>query len=346
MSEILLYEGPASDTPASGKVSLYVKTDKALYFKDDTGLETSLGGGAVSASNIVLTVRKGSAGTINKGEPVYLSGYNASGWYEIELADADDSAKMPAIGIAGENITNAASSTLVVVGNLTGMTTNSWSVGDGLYVSDSGTQTNTRPANADDGVQKIGTVARSHPSTGVIFVAGALRSNDIPNVQSDAVFRIGDNGDLTKAIVFQASGITTATTRTITMPDRDVNLGYAQDIPLVIKLGDETSDMTTGTGKVTFRLPFAVTVVDVAAGVVTAPTGSTAEFDINEGGVSILSTVISIDASEKTSNTAATPPVISDSSIAAHAEITIDIDQVGSSVAGAGAWIYMTVRQA
>lgn len=104
----------------------------------------------------------------------------------------------------------------------------------------------------------------------------------------------------------------------------------------VIACSDETTALTTGTAKVTFRMPYAFTVSAVRASVTTAPTGSTLNVDINEAGVSILSTVITIDASEKTSTTAATPAVISDASIADDAEITIDIDQIGSTVAGAG----------
>lgn len=42
---------------------------------------------------------------------------------------------------------------------------------------------------------------------------------------ADDTFRIVDDGDATKKIAFQASGITTSTTRTITMPDSDVDLG-------------------------------------------------------------------------------------------------------------------------
>ncbi|MEO0271678.1 MAG: hypothetical protein ABIM30_01140 [candidate division WOR-3 bacterium] len=42
---------------------------------------------------------------------------------------------------------------------------------------------------------------------------------------NDNVFRIRDNGDTTKKIAFEASAISTATTRTITMPDQDINLG-------------------------------------------------------------------------------------------------------------------------
>lgn len=41
---------------------------------------------------------------------------------------------------------------------------------------------------------------------------------------SDSTFRIQDNGDATKQIAFEASAITTGTTRTITMPDTAINL--------------------------------------------------------------------------------------------------------------------------
>ena len=99
---------------------------------------------------------------------------------------------------------------------------------------------------------------------------------------------------------------------------------------------DETTALTAGTAKVTFRMPYAMTLTGVRASVTTAPTGSTLVVDINEGGTSILSTKLSIDATEKTSTTAANAAVISDSALADDAEITIDIDQIGSTIAGAG----------
>jgi hypothetical protein len=43
----------------------------------------------------------------------------------------------------------------------------------------------------------------------------------------DTVFRILDDGDTTKQVAFQASGITTATTRTLTVPDHDLTIGDA-----------------------------------------------------------------------------------------------------------------------
>lgn len=112
-----------------------------------------------------------------------------------------------------------------------------------------------------------------------------------------------------------------------------------------IAVTDESTDLTTGTAKVAFRMPYAFTLTDVRASVTAAPTGANLNVDINEGGVSILSTVLSIDAGEKTSTTATTPPVISDSTLADDAEITIDIDQIGSTLAGAGLKVYLIGTQ-
>lgn len=126
------------------------------------------------------------------------------------------------------------------------------------------------------------------------------------------------------------------------------NTRHLSDIDtIVVPCSDETSDLTTGTAKVTFRLPnYATTLVAVRASVNTAPTGSGITVDVNEGGTSVLSTKITIDATEKDSVDATTQPVISDSSLAARAEITVDIDAVGSTVAGAGLKLEMDIRRA
>lgn len=105
---------------------------------------------------------------------------------------------------------------------------------------------------------------------------------------------------------------------------------------LIVACSDESTALTTGTEKVTFRMPYAMNLTEVRASVGTAPTGSTIIVDINEKGSTILSTKLTIDAGEKTSTTAAVAAVISDSSLADDSEMTIDIDQVGSTVAGAG----------
>lgn len=101
-----------------------------------------------------------------------------------------------------------------------------------------------------------------------------------------------------------------------------------------LAVSDETTALTTGTAKITFRMPYAMTLTSVRASLTTAQTsGNIFTVDINEGGTSVLSTKLTIDNTEKTSTTAATPAVISDSSLADDAEITIDIDQVGDGTA-------------
>jgi hypothetical protein len=104
---------------------------------------------------------------------------------------------------------------------------------------------------------------------------------------------------------------------------------------LMFAVSDETTDLTTGTDAITFRMPFAMTLTSCRASVTTAPTGSTIIVDIEESGTTIFSTKLTIDASEKTSTTA-TPSVISDGALADDAEMSVNIDQVGSTIPGAG----------
>lgn len=107
-----------------------------------------------------------------------------------------------------------------------------------------------------------------------------------------------------------------------------------RNVYMEVACSDEVVALTTGTAKVTFRMPFEMTVSEVRASLKTAQaSGSTFTVDINEGGASILSTKLTVDNTEKTSTTAATPAVISDADLADDAEMTVDIDQVGDGTA-------------
>ena len=97
---------------------------------------------------------------------------------------------------------------------------------------------------------------------------------------------------------------------------------------------DETTALTTGSAKVTFRMPYAMTLTAIRASLSTAQaSGTIFTVDVNQGGSSIISTKITIDNTEKTSTTAAAPPVISTSALTDDSEITIDIDQIGNGTA-------------
>ena len=113
-------------------------------------------------------------------------------------------------------------------------------------------------------------------------------------------------------------------------------------VAIAIALSNESTTISTGTGIVTFRAPYAFTLTSVRLSVKTASSSGLVTVDVKEGGVSVFSTLPTIDANEKTSTTAATAPVISDASIADDAEITLDITTAGTDAAGLKLWLIGT----
>lgn len=124
-----------------------------------------------------------------------------------------------------------------------------------------------------------------------------------------------------------------------------VALNFGQLEYFVIACSNETTALTTGAAKVTFRVPYILKLVSVSASVTVAPTGSTLIVDVNRDGLSMLFPKLSIDANEKTSLTSETPAGLNSTtlSIPTDTEITIDIDQIGSTVAGAGLKVVLGV---
>lgn len=103
-----------------------------------------------------------------------------------------------------------------------------------------------------------------------------------------------------------------------------------------VAISDETTELTTGAAKLTFRWPVDFELTEIRASLTDASdSGGTVQFDVNQSGISILSTKLTIDALEKTSTTAAVPAVISTSTMVDDAEVTVDIDSAGFGAAGA-----------
>lgn len=78
------------------------------------------------------------------------------------------------------------------------------------------------------GVLSFGPVNYSPSSPGIVASHLAAIDTQLGNVTSDfsdSAFRVHDNGDATKKMAFEVSAITTGTTRTVTMPDSNVDLG-------------------------------------------------------------------------------------------------------------------------
>lgn len=157
--------------------------------------------------------------------------------------------------------------------------------------------------------------------TGTLSVSG--------NVATGNVVTTGNN--TTTGTLTVANGIVLSTNA--------VALGIEESLTLA--LSDESTVITTGTAKITFRAPFAWTLTKIPrASLATASSSGLPTVDINVGGVSILSTKLTIDANEKTSTTAATAAVLSSTSITDDAEITMDVDVAGTGAKGLKVTLY------
>jgi len=106
-----------------------------------------------------------------------------------------------------------------------------------------------------------------------------------------------------------------------------------------------TSTLTTGTDKApTLVAPCALTIVKVKVVVKTAPTGATLIVDVNKAGTTIFTTQGNRPeiAIGETQDDSGTPDV---TSLAEGDKLTVDIDQVGSTVAGADLTIEVVCTQ-
>jgi hypothetical protein len=248
---------------------------------------------AGDATQVVLPARKDSAGTINKGQVVYVvsynSGQNVAG---VELADSDSGSTMPAIGIASDSITNSATGNVTLSGRVAGFNTSSFSVGDELYVSGTaGELTATKPTGTAL-IQKVAIVLRSHASQGAVWVVGAGRSNDLPNLAQDNIW-VGDASGVPTAVsgatartaigAAAASDLSTHEGLSVTahsglLPQDTLILSKSATYEVAAGDAGKTIECS-GTFTVTFPngldTGFQVTIVNIGAGVITLSAATT-----------------------------------------------------------------------
>jgi len=127
-----------------------------------------------------LEVHNATGQTLDMGTPVYISGATGD-LPNADSARADNAAMMPAIGLIEHDITNGSGGYVLFNGKMGGLNTNGLSEGDPVYVAPTGGWTTTKPTGTDL-IQKIGEVTRVNVSQGDIYIFGAGRTNDIPNV--------------------------------------------------------------------------------------------------------------------------------------------------------------------
>lgn len=103
-----------------------------------------------------------------------------------------------------------------------------------------------------------------------------------------------------------------------------------------LALSDLTTALTTGDDKAYFRAPFPFTITAARASLLTASDSGAVDVDIENDGTSIFTTTLTIDVSELTSQTAATPAVLDSAEVAVadDAPVTFNIDGAGNNAAG------------
>jgi len=79
-------------------------------------------------------------------------------------------------------------------------------------------------------------------------------TSDIITAFTDNTFTIGDNSDSTKKVAFECSGITTATTRTLTVPNNSGTIALTSDISAIPSAASQ-ADQETGSSTTTFVSP-------------------------------------------------------------------------------------------
>jgi len=198
------YTLPAAD----GTTDQVITTDGAgqLSFVDQSTLASG------SAEVVEVPVKNVQGSGLTKGDPVYISGsVGASGILEVQLADAGNSAKMPAVGLLKQDLANNGEGFVVVTGKLRNLTTSpidgvTPSEGDIVYVKSGGSTgaalTTTKPTGSSNLIQNMGKVGRvSTSSDGTFVVSSILRSNDVPNLSTGKIW-VGDGNTVESSVVF------------------------------------------------------------------------------------------------------------------------------------------------
>ncbi len=163
----------------------------ANFTWDDTQLTVV---GDVEADEFIGDLRgavlfKAQAGeALSKGDAVYISGISGNTTL-VSKADADDTNKMPAFGIASAAASLNNPVDIYTVGTLKGIDTSGFTIGDELYVSSSaGELTATPPTGESSLIQKIAKVTRVDNAAGSIKISGAGRTNATPNLNEGRLF--------------------------------------------------------------------------------------------------------------------------------------------------------------
>jgi len=126
----------------------------------------------VNAKTIYETVKNVSGGSLSKGTPVYQIGISGN-TVTVAAARADDVNKL-AVGVLDETIANDAEGRMLILGEIKGVNTSTFSTGDKVYLGATGGYTNVAPNTPGVAVQFLGVVFRVDATNGSGYITGTL----------------------------------------------------------------------------------------------------------------------------------------------------------------------------
>jgi len=263
------------------------------------------------------------------------------------------------IGIAADtNVITLTSGVVTIAGTVAATTLTGAGAGITALAAANITASGTLPALNGAALTALSAANITASGTLPALVGTALTALDASNLSTGTV-----NVARIAAASLTASGIaelaTTAeidtgddTGRVIT-PKALADSNFGERVIQMVVVDFATDLAVAASGKFWFHVPSTLdgyNIVEVHAEVITAPTGSTIIIDLYNlthtgGDLDILSTNLTINAGETGSDTA-TAAVINTSNdhLATNDVIRVDIDQVGSSTAGAGLIVTMVCR--
>lgn len=209
----------------------------------------------------------------------------------------------------------------------------------GNFVHVTGTTTITALGTVQAGTRRIvrfaGALTLTHHATSLILPTGA----NITTAANDVAVFVSEGSGNWRCVGYQrANGQALASSGAVVSSVNGDTGAVLVPTPFGIACSDLTTDLTTGTNKGYFRAPFAMENLTFRASLIDASSSGSVTVDINKNGSTILSTKLTIDATEKTSTTAATPYVATSTTCVDDDEFTIDIDGAGADAKGLIVW--------